>query len=179
ETPPPEEFYRFRRRRLRVRAGAECVGRDQRDGEKPRAEGGDLFRARRIGHLVRWGANNADIIAQYSNSNLASVELHFAETAQLPVVIGEQPIQVKEFLPAEYELSAPVFIPAKEVLTLSWMLPASSQLKLPVDSSYLHLLDQLRGIVRRQPVAPAAIAAITKILGGEIEGEGDKYYLIQ
>lgn len=139
----------------------------------------ELFRPERIGRLVRWGADNAEVTAQYSNPALASVKLHFAAAAQMPVVVGNQPIEVEEFLPTEYELFAPVFIPAKEVLTLSWMLPAANQLKLPIDSSYLHLLNQLRGIARQQPEAPDAIAAIAAILGGDIREEGDKYYLIQ
>jgi len=139
----------------------------------------ELFRPERIGRLVRWGADNAEITAQYSNPSLASVKLRFAAAAQMPVVIGKQPVEVEEFLPIEYELFVPVFIPAKEVLTLSWMLPAVDQLKLPIDSSYLQLLNQLRGIDRQQPAAPSAISAISEILGGEMKQEGDKYYLVK
>ena len=74
---------------------------------------------------------------------------------------------------------APVFIPAKELLTLSWMLPASEQLALPVERNYLDLLTQLRGLPRRQPASPASIAVLTQLLGGEVKEEGDKYYLTQ
>lgn len=139
----------------------------------------ELFRPERIGRLVRWGADTAEITAQYSNPGLASVRLHFAAAAQTPVVISKQPVEVEEFLPTEYELFVPIFIPAKEVLTLSWMLPAANQLKLPIDSSYLQLLNQLRGIARQQPEALEAVSAITEILGGEMKEEGDKYYLVQ
>ncbi|HEX8427559.1 AAA family ATPase [Hymenobacter sp.] len=72
-----------------------------------------------------------------------------------------------------------VFIPAKEVVTLSWMLPASDQLKLPIDETYIDLLRQLRGLPLRQPepAAAAALETLTNILGGEVEEESGRYYL--
>ena len=71
----------------------------------------------------------------------------------------------------------PVFIPAKEILTLGWMLPASEQLRLPVDETYLDLLRQLNRLPFRQPPAPAILAQLTQELGGEVEAEGSRFYL--
>lgn len=73
---------------------------------------------------------------------------------------------------------APVFIPAKELLTLSWMLPASEQLDLPVERNYLDLLRQLRGLPLRKPDAAEAINALSEILGGQVREESGKYYLV-
>lgn len=71
----------------------------------------------------------------------------------------------------------PVFIPAKEILTLAWMLPASEQLRLPVDETYLDLLRQLNRLPFRQPLAPAILAQLTHEIGGEVEAEGSRFYL--
>ena len=76
-------------------------------------------------------------------------------------------------------MSSPVLVPAKETLTLSWMTPASEQLKIPIDETYLDLLKQLRGLPLQQPepAAAAAIKALIELLGGEVEEEGGRYYL--
>jgi ABC-type polar amino acid transport system ATPase subunit len=84
-----------------------------------------------------------------------------------------------EITNAEAEAFAPILIPAKEILTLSWMLPASEQLILPIEQNQLHLLKQLRGLARRQPESPAAIEALTRIIGGEVQEDSGKYYLVQ
>jgi len=73
---------------------------------------------------------------------------------------------------------APVFIPAKEILTLSWMLPGSEQIIAPVEKNYLDLLKQLRLLPLRKPEAASTIQALTDIIGGEVREEGDKYYLV-
>jgi predicted ATPase len=85
----------------------------------------------------------------------------------------------REIIGGKIQSFAPVFLPAKEILTLSWMLPVASQLIVPAEGNYLHLLTQLRGLPRRQPAAQEAIIALTNILGGEVKEEGDKYYLVQ
>ncbi|MDO7875480.1 AAA family ATPase [Hymenobacter sp. ASUV-10] len=78
------------------------------------------------------------------------------------------------------EIGQPVYIPAKEILTLGWILPASKQLVLPIDKSYLDLLTQLSGLSLQQP-EPAAATAIKELandLKGEVQEEGGRYYLV-
>ncbi|PJJ60047.1 AAA family ATPase [Hymenobacter chitinivorans] len=74
----------------------------------------------------------------------------------------------------------PVFIPAKEVLTLGWMLSASRQFKLPMDETYLDVLGQLSGLALQNPeqAAAAAISALTKLLGGEVEEQNGSFFLV-
>lgn len=76
------------------------------------------------------------------------------------------------------EAIQPVFIPAKEILTLSWMLPGSEQIVAPIEKNYLDLLNQLRLLPLRKPEAAQAIQALTEVLGGEVREEGDKYFLV-
>ena len=76
------------------------------------------------------------------------------------------------------KFSFPVFIPAKEILTLSWMLPGSEQIIAPIKKNYLDLLNQLRRLPLRNPESAQAIQVLTDIIGGEVREEGDKYYLV-
>jgi hypothetical protein len=83
-----------------------------------------------------------------------------------------------EIVSEKIEVITPVFIPAKEILTLSWMVPASEQLVLPIEQNYLHLLGQLRRLPLRNTETANSILALNKILGGELREEEGKYYLI-
>jgi len=73
--------------------------------------------------------------------------------------------------------TAPVFIPAKEVLSLGWMYPASEQLHLPLDATYLDLLTQLNRLPLKKPGAEGVITQLTQQLGGTVEAEGSRFYL--
>lgn len=73
--------------------------------------------------------------------------------------------------------TAPVFIPAKEILSLGWMYPVSEQLDLPLDETYLDLLRQLNRLPLKKPGAAGVIAQLTQQIGGEIEAEGSRFYL--
>ena len=80
--------------------------------------------------------------------------------------------------PVTGEVFKPVFIPAKDILTLSWMLPGSEQIVIPGESNYLDLFGQLRLLPLRNPESAEAIKALTDIIGGEIRAEGDTYFLV-
>ena len=77
-------------------------------------------------------------------------------------------------------VAPPVLIPAKEILTLGWMTQASRQLKLQLDEAYLDLLLQLSGLPLQnpEPAATAALKQLTAILGGEIEEDNGRFYLV-
>lgn len=73
--------------------------------------------------------------------------------------------------------SEPVFIPAKEILTLGWMRPASKQLRLPLDETYLDLLNQLDRLPLKQPIAATVLEKLTEVIGGEVESDGSRFYV--
>ena len=83
-----------------------------------------------------------------------------------------------EVINEEIKVFTPVFIPAKEILTLSWMLPGSKQIIAPIEKNQLDLLNQLRLLPLRKPDEVQAIQLLTNILGGEVREEGDKYFLV-
>lgn len=77
-------------------------------------------------------------------------------------------------------IAAPILIPAKEILTLGWMTQAARQLRLPLDENYLETLLQLSGLPLQSPVpaAAAALQQLTSILGGEVEEDNGRFYLV-
>lgn len=73
----------------------------------------------------------------------------------------------------------PVFIPAKEVLTMSWLLPMYTLREVPIDQTYPDLLQLL-------PVLPLKLISTTvlkilerlqHLIGGKVEEEGGRFYL--
>ncbi|HLK97141.1 MAG TPA: AAA family ATPase, partial [Hymenobacter sp.] len=139
----------------------------------------EVFQPEELGKLVRRGAKKSSAEVQVdfhkgvdANSPSARVSFTFTASAKQPVVSGKQPVNVLRF-PAEseleaIELSSPVFIPPKEVLTMSWMLAQHELRKIPLDITYpqlLRLLNQapLRKIV---PAATKALTGIEALLGG-------------
>lgn len=73
----------------------------------------------------------------------------------------------------------PVFIPAKEVLTLGWLLPLYDRREVPMDETYPDLLRLLAVLPLKSPEPAAAkvLAKLRQVLGGEIDEEGGRYYL--
>lgn len=80
----------------------------------------------------------------------------------------------------EQTVELPVLIPAKEILTLGWMAQASRQLKLPLDEAYLDLLLQLSGLPLQnlEPAVTAALKQLAAVLGGEVEEDNGRFYLV-
>ncbi|WP_223648996.1 AAA family ATPase [Hymenobacter psoromatis] len=107
-----------------------------------------------LGKLSRWEAQKVtSIIAEFSNINQLqmSVVLPFQDSS-LQVVqvqsIGNQP--------KPDEVENPLFIPAKEVLTLAWISRLDERYKLPIDITYLNLLSSLKPLALKQPKKAAA-----------------------
>ena len=75
--------------------------------------------------------------------------------------------------------AAPVFVPAKEVLTMGWLRAVSRQLKVSLDETYLDLLTQLSGLPLQQPepAAAAALQRLTAKLQGEVTEENGAFHL--
>ncbi|MBD2722386.1 AAA family ATPase [Hymenobacter armeniacus] len=132
-------------------------------------------------------ASRKQLVSTLSSLQTANIEAEFGdgfsqnETVQFEINAYLDSVSVisgGEFINEKLEIVAPVFIPAKEILTLSWMLPASEQLVLPIEQNYLHLLRQLRLLPLRKVNSAQAISALTNVLGGEVKEEEGKYYLI-
>jgi predicted ATP-binding protein involved in virulence len=136
----------------------------------------DVFRTD-LKNLVSFGAANksADVEVDFQTDYSKDESVHFeisSELESLRITGG------REIASEEIKVLAPVFIPAKEILTLSWMLPGSEQIVAPIEKNYLNLLKQLRLLPLRKPEAALAISILTEVLGGEVREEGDKYFLV-
>jgi len=148
---------------------------------------------------VPWGVRLIRILPELFTSDIknlirngntvreCSVEVYFNYEGKLgfklyennQITVSENEVNFSGVLESNAKnFSFPVFIPAKEILTLSWMIPASEQLIAPIEQNYLDLLGQLHRLPLRNPVPIDAIAAITSILGGELREEENKYYLV-
>jgi energy-coupling factor transporter ATP-binding protein EcfA2 len=134
-----------------------------------------IFLSAQIGPLIRWSAKQSAIVSvDFRSDEKLILEL---EPASLNPNVNQASLSV-ELVPKPAEVEQPVFIPAKEILTLSWMLPGSEQLVLPIEQNYLDLLKQLRRLPLRQPESGSALEALTAVLGGEVNEEEGRYYLI-
>ena len=74
----------------------------------------------------------------------------------------------------------PVFIPAKEVLTMGWLLPLYDLRSLPIDQTYPNILRQLAVPALRTPIiqTTSLLHKLRQIIDGKVEEEGGRYYLI-
>lgn len=136
----------------------------------------DVFLSAQLAPLIRWNSSKeAEVEVDFSAKEKLSFKLTPAVTddKEKTVSIGyvEGPLSITN-------VYRPSFIPAKEILTLSWMLPGSEQLVFPIEKNYLDLLSQLRLLPLRKPDAAQSIQVLTDILGGEVQEENDKYYLV-
>ncbi|MBD2770169.1 ATP-binding protein [Hymenobacter sp. BT664] len=141
----------------------------------------DVLQPEELGKLVRWGTekNPASITAEFKGSSIENLVFNFLSTAKNPTPGGKQPVSVKKY-PKQTDLSRAIFIPPKEVLTLAWLRAIYEKRLLPIDDTYPSLLDLLNEIPLRElnPVASKALKSLERILGGRIELEGERFYLI-
>ncbi len=136
----------------------------------------DVFRAE-LKSLVSFDAHNrtTSVEISFQTDYSKDEDVHFeisSELESLRIAGG------REITSEEVKVVSPVFIPAKEILTLSWMLPGSKQIIAPIEKNYLDLLNQLRLLPLRKPEEAEAIQALTEVVGGEVREEGDKYFLV-
>lgn len=107
----------------------------------------------------------------YSKNEAVSFEINY-EFDSIRITGG------REISNEEIKVLSPVFIPAKDILTLSWILPGSEQLVIPIEKNYLDLFSQLRLLPLRNPDSQEAIKSLAEVVGGEIRAEGDTYFLV-
>ena len=135
----------------------------------------EVFQSGQLAPLIRWGTHEpASVEVEFKLSETLEIEL---TPAAANSNYGQASIKTLQ-APATVELRQPTFIPAKEILTLSWMLPVSEQLIVPIERSYLDILNQLRLLPLRKPESAQAIHVLTEVLGGELQEQGDKYFLV-
>lgn len=75
------------------------------------------------------------------------------------------------------ELQVPVFVPAKEVLTMGWLLPLYDRREIPIDETYPSLLRLLAGPPLKSPEPAHIVAQLQQLIGGKVEEEGGHFYL--
>lgn len=143
----------------------------------------DIFQPVELGKLVSWSAKKgtASVEVEFSGNTNNKLYFSFAATAKQPVLGGKQPISVTQF-PKRLGLSWAIFIPPKEVLTLSWIRNIYKTRVLPIDDVYPSLLDLLAEVpLRDSEISPEineAIDSIKRIVGGQVEQVGERYYLV-
>ncbi|MGI4744305.1 MAG: AAA family ATPase [Janthinobacterium lividum] len=136
-----------------------------------------VFESSYLDVLIRWNTKSqAEIDIDFWNSDeLLSFNLFPADNSAERAASSLGHVAASASVEEVYK---PVLMPAKDILTLSWMLPGSEQIKIPGESNYLDLFKQLRLLPLRNTNSFSAIAALTDIIGGEVVAEGDAYFLI-
>ena len=73
----------------------------------------------------------------------------------------------------------PVFIPAKEVLTMGWLLPIYDLREIPIDETYPDLLRLLPVIPLKNVKSGIEniLGKLAKLIGGKVEEESGRFYL--
>jgi AAA15 family ATPase/GTPase len=140
----------------------------------------------KVSELVRKGSENGCIIEfELYDKDLkpGNYKFDLVHASEMPLVhVPPSPLATPPNIvdAVQEQISSPIFIPAKEVLTLSWIIPATSTLILPVDETYIDILTKLSYLPLRNPqsIVQIVLKKLTQILGGEIEQEGNNFYLI-
>ncbi|HEX8656930.1 MAG TPA: AAA family ATPase [Hymenobacter sp.] len=137
----------------------------------------EVFLTSQLAPFIRWNSNEqARVVVDFGGSELEQLIFNLTpisiESGNDSTSLGiDSATGIEEAL-------KPVFIPAKEILTLNWISPASEQIVIPVERNYLDLLAQLRLLPLRKPEAIDAIQSLTNIIGGEVREEEGRYYLV-
>ena len=141
----------------------------------------DVLQPQKLGDLVRWGAKgkSASVAVEFEDTTREKLAFSFTSSAKQSAGAGKQPIGVDVY-PRQTDLSRAIFIPPKEVLTLAWLRAIYEKRVLPIDDTYPSLLDLLNEIPLRKLslAAEQVLKSLERILGGRIEVEGERFYLV-
>lgn len=141
----------------------------------------DVLQPEELGKLVRWGAKKASahIQAQFEDSSQQELTFSLSSSAKNSISGGSPPVRVEVF-PTRTDTARAIFIPPKEVMTLAWLRAIYEKRVLPIDDTYPSLLDLLSEIPLREVSlrSTRALQALDRILGGRIEVEGERFYLV-
>jgi predicted ATPase len=130
-----------------------------------------------IKQLLRRGEGiaNGEVIYWLDDERLSAVQLILS-----PDFSTESSLKAKsDAAAAEISIlnTTPVFIPAKETLTLGWLLSLYDRREIPIDETYPDLLRLLMGPPLRQPEPAHIVAKLQQLIGGKVEEEGGRFYL--
>jgi energy-coupling factor transporter ATP-binding protein EcfA2 len=135
----------------------------------------EVFLSTQLASLIRWDVKDVTTIrVDFGLNEELIVELKPASMNDEFKQASIKTLKAPEAAPVQQ----PVFIPAKEILTLNWILPVSEQLVVPIERNYLDLLTQLRRLPLRHPEVISSLKELTTLLGGDIEEEEGRYYLL-
>ena len=135
-----------------------------------------IFSVAQLIQLFRWGGEGeAEIDVKFETDKGVLIEI---ASATIQAYVGSASMKADSALEDELSILRPVFIPARDILTLSWILPTTEQLIIPIEKTYLDLLNQLRLLPLRSSEKNKIVDALKDIIGGEIQAEGDIYSLI-
>jgi predicted ATPase len=139
----------------------------------------DVFQAERLRELVRWdGSERADVAIEFEDDTAQKLTFSFSSSDSYKYTRGAALIKLSEY-PNKAGLSRAIFIPPKEVLTLSWLRALYEKRVLPIDDTYPSLLDLLQEIpLRKMPTENvSALNSLVELLGGKVQTEGERFYL--
>lgn len=140
----------------------------------------DVLQPERLRKLVRWGEDKiAKIETEFGEEASQRLVFSFSASDSYATKRGGQLIEVESY-PTQTTLSRAIFIPPKEVLTLSWLRSIYEKRILPIDDTYPSLLDLLNEILLRKVNSSAekALVLLKEILGGNVEVKGERFYLV-
>lgn len=110
-------------------------------------------------------------------SSMSSAVEEFSDSLLIPFDAKESRAYDTVPLIPTSEFVNPVFIPAKEALTMGWLLPLYDRREIPIDETYPDLLRLLMGPPLRQPEPAHIVAQLQQLIGGKVEEEGGHFYL--
>ena len=129
--------------------------------------------------LIRWQATQTKTLVKAECGSGVQAQIQFSLLNAGNPKFSMQLIELDELVKQE-KIGEPLFIPAKEVLTLAWISRLDERYKLPIDATYLNLLSSLRPPALKQPEKAAAesLAKLEDLVGGTIEQEGERFYIM-
>jgi ABC-type transport system involved in cytochrome c biogenesis ATPase subunit len=137
-----------------------------------------VFSSTQAGDLIRRGKGiSAEVYSHNNNSVAETLEFKIEKRDNAD---GHGPVSFSidtiPSAPANQD-ATPVFIPAKEVLTLGWILPLAERREIPVDKTYPDLLSLLSGPPLKKPEPAQIVEKLYHLIGGKVEEEGGHFYL--
>jgi energy-coupling factor transporter ATP-binding protein EcfA2 len=135
-----------------------------------------LFATNRINDVVRYSVPKRHAIIETAFATGVDEE----KSIEILIDSEEEALRVisdDNKFPEDEELLPPVFIPAKEVLTLGWLPSLYNRFDIPFDVTYPDLLRLLSGPSLRQPEPTHIVENLAQLIGGKVEEEGGHFYL--
>ena len=138
----------------------------------------NTFRPDSLGRLTRraQGRGRTEVQAAFSEFDEIRLAFSFSTGNKSEVVLESE-------LPGSYVLTAPVFIPTKELLSLfPGLRELYDKFHLAIDITYPDLCDRLSVPLLRGPKASyvtSQLAALEDLLGGYVRNENGRFYLFQ